>query len=114
MGVQPAKVWPHCSQWHTSAPLAYNYQAMGFTDRDYQRGDYYDRQPGFYLGGQRTLTTNLVIVMFVIYAVKFATRGALYLGGQLRDSGWFTKLFSLDGDALRHPWKAFELLTYGF
>jgi membrane associated rhomboid family serine protease len=87
---------------------------MGFTDRDYQRGDYYDRQPGFYLGGQRTLTTNLVIVMFVIYAVQFATRGSLSLGGQLRDSGWFTKLFSLDGDALRHPWKAFELLTYGF
>ena len=38
---------------------------MGFNDRDYQRGDYYDRQPGFNLGGARTLTTNLVIAMAI-------------------------------------------------
>src|SRR5689334_18392227 len=76
------------SQWHEITLLAYNYHAMGFTDRDYQRGDYYDRQPGFNLGGARTLTTNLVIVMFAIYAIQLATRGPL--DGQLHDSGWFT------------------------
>lgn len=80
---------------------------MGFTDRDYQRGDY-DRQPGFYLGGQRTLTTNLVIVMFAIYAVQLATRG------QRPDSGWFTDTFSLHADVLKRPWFFFQLLTYGF
>jgi membrane associated rhomboid family serine protease len=87
---------------------------MGIYDRDYQRGDYYDRHPGFYLGGPRTLTTNIVIVMFVVYAIQFLTRGAIPLDGRPPDEGWFTELFRLNGDALKHPWKAFELLTYGF
>ena len=81
---------------------------MGFTDRDYQRGDYYDRQPGFYLGGARTLTTNLVIVMFIIYAIQFVTRGAP------PDEGWFTDTFSLHADVVKRPWLLFELVTYGF
>jgi membrane associated rhomboid family serine protease len=81
---------------------------MGFTDRDYQRGDYYERQPGFYLGGPRTLTTNLVIVMFVIYAIQIITRGAP------PDEGWFTNTFSLHADVVKRPWLIFELLTYGF
>jgi membrane associated rhomboid family serine protease len=81
---------------------------MGFTDRDYQRGDYYERQPGFNLGGPRTLTTNLVIVMFAIYAVQLATRGAP------PDEGWFTDTFSLHADVIKRPWFFFELLTYGF
>ena len=63
------------SWWHSSVHLAYNYDAMGFYDRDYQRDDYEGRQPGFHLGGARTLTTNLVIVMFVIYGIQLATRG---------------------------------------
>jgi membrane associated rhomboid family serine protease len=81
---------------------------MGFNDRDYQRGDYYERQPGFYLGGPRTLTTNLVIVMFVIYAIQLATRGPR------PDAGWFTDTFSLHADFIKRPWLAFQLLTYGF
>jgi membrane associated rhomboid family serine protease len=80
---------------------------MGFYDRDYQRGDYYERQSGFYLGGPRTLTTNLVIVMFVIYVLQIATRGP-------RSDGWFTETFSLHGEVITHPWLAFQLLTYGF
>ncbi len=81
---------------------------MGFYDRDYQRGDYYERQPGFQLGGPRTLTTNLVIVMFVIYVVQIATRGVR------PDAGWFTDTFSLHADFVKRPWLAFQLLTYGF
>jgi membrane associated rhomboid family serine protease len=81
---------------------------MGFYDRDYQRGDYDERQPGFHLGGQRTLTTNLVIVMFAIYAIQIATRG------QRPDAGWFTDTFSLHADFLKRPWFFFQLLTYGF
>jgi membrane associated rhomboid family serine protease len=81
---------------------------MGFYDRDYQRGDYYERQPGFYLGGPRTLTTNLVIVMFVIYLIQIATRGPR------PDEGWFTETFCLHADIVKRPWLAFQLLTYGF
>jgi membrane associated rhomboid family serine protease len=81
---------------------------MGFYDRDYQRDDYYERQPGFYLGGPRTLTTNLVIVMFVIYAIQIASRG------QRPDVGWFTDTFSLHADILKRPWLFFQLVTYGF
>lgn len=82
---------------------------MGFTDRDYQRGDYYERQPGFNLGGPRTLTTNLVIVMFAIYAVQLATRGP-----RPPDDGWFTNMFCLHADIVKRPWLAFQLVTYGF
>jgi membrane associated rhomboid family serine protease len=90
------------------AALAYNVIAMGFYDRDYQRGGYYDRQPGFYLGGPRTLTTNLVLVMIGIYVVQLLTRG------QPPDSGWFTDLFSLHADVVKRPWQIFQFLTYGF
>jgi membrane associated rhomboid family serine protease len=82
---------------------------MGFYDRDYQRGDYNERQPGFHLGGPRTLTTNIVIVMFVIYSIQIATRGP-----RPPDSGWFTETFSLHADVVKHPWYFFQLLTYGF
>jgi membrane associated rhomboid family serine protease len=82
---------------------------MGFNDRDYQRGDYNERQPGFHLGGPRTLTTNIVIVMFVIYAIQIATRGP-----RPPDSGWFTETFSLHADIVKRPWLFFQLLTYGF
>lgn len=82
---------------------------MGFYDRDYQRGDYYERQPGFHLGGQRTLTTNLVIVMFVIYVIQIATRDT-----STRSDGWFTNLFSLHASVVKQPWHFFQFLTYGF
>jgi membrane associated rhomboid family serine protease len=81
---------------------------MGFYDRDYQRGGYYDRQPGFNLGGPRTLTTNLVLVMIGIYLVQVLTRG------ERGDVGWFTELLMLHADVVVRPWQAFQLLTYGF
>jgi membrane associated rhomboid family serine protease len=82
---------------------------MGFYDRDYQRGDNYERQPGFHLGGERTLTTNLVIVMFAIYAIQFATRDT-----STHEDGWFTNLFSLHASVVKQPWHFFQFLTYGF
>ncbi len=94
--------------WHLVACLAYNYVVMGIYDRDYQRDDYYNRRPGFDLGGPRTLTTNLVIVMFIVYAIQLVTRG------ERPDSGWFTELFSLHADVVKRPWLLFELVTYGF
>lgn len=75
---------------------------MGIYDRDYNRDDSYDHGPGIHLGGQRTLTTNLVIFTCGVYLAQ------LLLGPA------FTGFFALDGDWYRHPWQAYQLLTYGF
>ncbi|MGD9635516.1 MAG: rhomboid family intramembrane serine protease [Pirellulales bacterium] len=81
---------------------------MGIYDRDYEREHNYDESSGFHLGGgARSLTTNLVIVMAIVYVVQLLTRGA-------NDTGWFTRTFSLDADMPRQPWMAFQLITYGF
>jgi membrane associated rhomboid family serine protease len=86
---------------------------MGIYDRDYQRADAYDDSPGIHLGGNSwTWTTKLVIVMFVVYGVQLITAPAQ--PGQGGGEGWFTELFSLHADVIRHPWMAFEFLTYGF
>jgi membrane associated rhomboid family serine protease len=85
---------------------------MGIYDRDYERDNTYDDSPGIRLGGQRTWTTNLVIVMFAVYGIQLMTKPAQMMQGG--GEGWFTDLFSLHADVLRHPWMAFELLTYGF
>jgi membrane associated rhomboid family serine protease len=75
---------------------------MGLYDRDYQRGGYDKREPGFHVGAPTTLTTTLVLVTVVIYLAQFAT-------GQ-----WLTAVGSLDADWYRRPWHAYQLLTYGF
>lgn len=82
---------------------------MGIYDRDYEREHNYDPSSGFQLGGgAQSLTTNLVIVMAIIYVVQLLTKGA---GG---NEGWFTGMFSLWADMPRQPWKIFQLITYGF
>lgn len=83
---------------------------MGIYDRDYHRELPYDGAPGLHLGG-RTLTTNLVILMGVVYVVQLLTEPS---GAMRGDVGWFTELFSLHADLPRRPWLAFELVTYGF
>jgi membrane associated rhomboid family serine protease len=75
---------------------------MGFYDRDYQRGDYYDRQPGFYLGGPRSMTVNLIIFTCLAYVA------------QLLSHEWLTDAWILYKDWYREPWQAYRLLTYGF
>jgi membrane associated rhomboid family serine protease len=75
---------------------------MGFYDRDYQRGDYNERQPGFYLGGPRSMTTNLIIVTCIAYVA------------QLLSHDWLTEAWILYKDWYREPWQAYRLLTYGF
>ena len=78
---------------------------MGLYDRDYERERSYDDQPGFHLGGQLSMTTKLVIVMFVIYLVQLLSESS---------GDWFTNAFSLHADVFRRPWQAYQLLTYGF
>jgi membrane associated rhomboid family serine protease len=75
---------------------------MGFYDRDYQRGNYYDRQPGLYLGGPRTMVTNLIILNVVVYVV------------QLLSHNWLTDAWILDKGWYYQPWQAYRILTYGF
>lgn len=84
------------------AILAYNGIAMGFYDRDYERGGYYDRQPGLYLGGPRSMTVNLIIVTSIVYVA------------QLLSHSWVTETFILYKGWFREPWQAYRLLTYGF
>jgi membrane associated rhomboid family serine protease len=75
---------------------------MGFYDRDYQRGGYYGQQPGFNLGGPRTMATNLVIVNCAVYLA------------QLLSDNWVTIIGVLYDDWYWAPWQAYRLLTYGF
>lgn len=80
---------------------------MGIYDRDYERERDYD-SPGYHLGGERTWTTNLVIVMAIVYVVQLLTKTK---GG---GEGWLTETFSLYADLPKTPWMAFQLITYGF
>jgi len=75
---------------------------MGFYDRDYQRGNSYDRQPGFNLGGPRSMVTNLIIINVVAYVV------------QLLSHNWLTDAWILPSGWYHQPWQAYRLLTYGF
>lgn len=84
---------------------------MGFYDRDYNRGDY-DRAPGYHLGSSLSLTTKLVFIMFGVYLVQVLTPPNPR--NMLASQGWFTDLFTLYPDVLKHPLYLFQLLTYGF
>jgi membrane associated rhomboid family serine protease len=75
---------------------------MGIYDRDYQRGGYYDREPGFHLGGPTTLTTKLVVLTCAVYLAQFLT------------NQWLKAAFQLNPEWYRQPWLAYQLLTYGF
>ena len=74
---------------------------MGIYDREYYQGD--DAPQGFNLGGrQRMMVTNIVLVTVAIFIIDTLASGNL------------TNLFALDLDLFRHPWKIYQLLTYGF
>ena len=75
---------------------------MGIYDRDYSR-PVRGQQPGFHLGASMTLTTKLVIVMFVVYGIELFTRNS-----------WFVETFSPYPDVFVRPLHLFQLLTYGF
>ncbi len=83
---------------------------MGIYDRDYERDQSYGDSPGYHLGGERTWTTNLVILMGIIYLIQLITKPAQPGPGD----GWFTDLLSLHADLPRQPWLAFQLISYGF
>ena len=75
---------------------------MGLYDRDYQRGDYDQGQPGYHVGAPTTMTTKLVIVTCGVYLAQFLT------------DHWLTDAASLSSNWYRAPWLAYQLLSYGF
>jgi membrane associated rhomboid family serine protease len=75
---------------------------MGLYDRDYTRRGYYGGQPGFNLGGPRTMVTNLIIANCLVYLA------------QLLSDNWVTNQFALYDAWYREPWQAYRLLSYGF
>lgn len=82
---------------------------MGIYDRDYSQAE-----RGFFLGGDRMMVTNLLLITVGVYLVQLLVDGtdprapaplthALELNTLLFSSEFFT-----------HPWWIFKLVTYGF
>lgn len=72
---------------------------MGLYDREYVRG----REPGFFLGGgDRSAVTDLILVNVAVFLLD------MFFDGRLDN------MFALSADVLSQPWRAYELLTYGF
>jgi membrane associated rhomboid family serine protease len=70
---------------------------MGLNDRDYAR---YDQQPGFHVGAPQSATVQIMAVTGIVYLAQFAFPAVNQL--------------ALEADWFRQPWKAYQLLTYGF
>ena len=81
---------------------------MGIYDRDYGRNDYDGSQPGFHLGGVRSLTTNIVLFTAAVYLLQLFTQA------DSANYGWVTNWFSLYGNSLTDPRLWCGFLTYGF
>ena len=81
---------------------------MGIYDRDYERERNYDDSPGYHLGGERTWTTNLVILMAIVYVVQLLTKLRVPRRRLVH------RIFSALRRSTREPWMAFQLITYGF
>ena len=75
---------------------------MGIYDRDYHRSGNYDREPGFYLGALRMMTTNIILITCALFVVQKVA------------GPWYENAFALHANWYRQPWKAYQLLTYGF
>ena len=71
---------------------------MGLYDRDYVR----DEPRGFFLGGDRTMVTNLILVNVIVYVADLLFNGEL------------SNVLALKPSALKEPWMLWQLVTYGF
>ena len=70
---------------------------MGLYDRDYASG----HEPGFHVQAPKTITTQLVLITAVVYALQCFVKP-------------FSDWFSLYSDWFQQPWTFFQLLSYGF
>lgn len=71
---------------------------MGLYDREYVR----DEHRGFFLGGDRTMVTNLLLVNGVVYLADLLFEGRI------------SEALKLRPDLFQHPWNAWQLITFGF
>lgn len=72
---------------------------MGLYDRDYSR----EEPKGFFLGGDRSMVVNLIIVNVAVFLAD-----VLIFHGEL--SSWM----AIQSDLLEKPWNCWQLLTAGF
>lgn len=72
---------------------------MGLYDRDYFRDE---DQPGYFLGGQRSMVTTLILVNVGVFLLD------MFMEGRLSD------FLGLRSDLFQKPWNAWQLLTAGF
>jgi membrane associated rhomboid family serine protease len=72
---------------------------MGLADRDYYR----DEPRGVFLGGDRSMVANLIIVNVVLFVLD-----ALFFDGRLMRG------MALKASLFEQPWDAWQMLTYGF
>ena len=70
---------------------------MGLYDRDYA----YENQPGIHLQAPQTVTTKLVLINVVVYALQLFVEN-------------FTSWFELFSNWFETPWTFYTLLSYGF
>ncbi len=74
---------------------------MGIYDRDYARND----EKGIFLGGQRSMVVNLLLINVGVFLVQVLFDGKDEVA---------TRFLSLNDNLLSQPWRVFELVTYGF
>jgi membrane associated rhomboid family serine protease len=71
---------------------------MGLYDREYSHGP----EPGFHVSKPTTATMQLVLITGAAYLAQWLARPTV------------EQLFALRADWIVRPWRAYELLTYGF
>lgn len=76
---------------------------MGLQDRHYYRDD--SRMRYDWGGSARSAVATLIIICVAVFVIDAFTVG----GG-----GGLMGIIALDSDMIRHPWKFWQLLSYGF
>lgn len=80
---------------------------MGFQDRGYSR-----REAGFSAGDWSAVWT-IIVINVAVWLANFVVTGDL-LRGLVPLRFCPNDFFSLEWDVLRHPWRLYELVSYGF
>ena len=78
--------------------------AMGLYDRDYVR----DQPRGFFLGGDRSMVTNVILINVGVFLVD-----ALFFDHERVGAG-LSRWMAVNANVFHEPWNAWQLLTSGF
>jgi membrane associated rhomboid family serine protease len=77
---------------------------MGINDRDYVR-----EEPRHSLLSDRSVVINLILLNCLIFLGNY-----LFGDHDPREGDWLTEVAGLNSGLLKHPWMAWQLVTYGF